>query len=75
MVSRSGELRMQKLKSHLLRTQSLEVLPLKPGVGQYIAIHATLTARDFFHAYFYLQVYSPASFSKASPDFSCVGCG
>ena len=22
--------------------------PLKPGVGQYIAIHATLTARDFF---------------------------
>ena len=26
------------------------VLPLKPGVGQYIAIHATLTARDFFLA-------------------------
>ena len=50
---RSGELRMQKLKSHLVRTQSLCVLPLKPGVGQYIAIHATLTARDFFLAYFY----------------------
>ena len=32
----SGELRMQKLKSHLVRTQSLNVLPLKPGVGQYI---------------------------------------
>ena len=31
----------------------LKVLPLKPGVGQYIAIHATLTARDFFLAYFY----------------------
>ena len=27
-VTRSGELRMQKLKSHLLRTQSLNVLPL-----------------------------------------------
>ena len=53
MVPRSGELRMQKLKSHLVRTQSLNVLPLKPGVGQYIAIHATLTARDFFLAYFY----------------------
>ena len=24
------------------------VLPLKPGVGQYMAIYATLTARDFF---------------------------
>ena len=27
--------------------------PLKPGVSQYIVIHATLTARDFFVAYFY----------------------
>ena len=35
--SRSGELRTQKLKSHLVRTQSLNVLPFKPGVGQYIA--------------------------------------
>ena len=48
-----GELRTQKLKSHLVRTQSLNVLPFKPGVGQYIVIHATLTARDFFFAYFY----------------------
>ena len=37
-VPRSGELRMQKLKSHLMRTQSLKVLPLKLGVSQYIAI-------------------------------------
>ena len=49
----SGELRTQKLKSHLLRTQSLKVLPLKPGVGQCIAVHATLTAGDFFLAKFY----------------------
>ena len=41
---RSGELRKQKLKLHLVRTQSLNVLPLKPGIGRYIAIHATLTA-------------------------------
>ena len=42
---------MQKLESHLLRTQSfLKFLPLKPGVGQYIATHATLTAREFFLA-------------------------
>ena len=45
---------MQKLKSHLLRTQSFKVLPLKPWVGQYIAIYAMLTARDFSLATFYL---------------------
>ena len=42
-----------KIKSHLVRTLSLNVFPLKPGVGQNIAIHATLTVRDFFLAYFY----------------------
>ena len=52
---RSGELRTQKLRSHLVRTQSLNVLPLKPRVGQCIAIHATLTANDFLLAYFYLS--------------------
>ena len=51
-------------------TQSLNVLPLKPGVGQYIAIHATLTASDFLLAYFTL----PVNLSAFSPDFSCVGC-
>ena len=48
-----GELWMQKLKSHLVRTWSLNVLPLKPGVSWYIPIRAMLTARDFFLAYFY----------------------
>ena len=67
---RSGELRTQKLKSHLARTQSLNVLPLKPRVGQYIAIHATLTARDFFLAYFYTSCPFTCIFSKTSPNFS-----
>ena len=71
----SGELRMQKLKSHLVRTQSLNVLPLMPGIGQYIAIHATLAARDFFLAYFYPSGPFTCIFSKTSPNFSCVGCG
>ena len=71
---RSGELRMQKLKSHLVRTQSLNVLPLWPGVDQFIATHATLTARDFFLAYFYTSGPFTCIFSKTSPDFSCVGC-
>ena len=72
---RSGELRTQKLKSHLVRIQSLNVLPLEPGVVQYIAIHATPTARDFFLAYFYSSSLFTCIFSKTSPDFSCVGCG
>ena len=80
--SRSGELRTQKLKSHLVRTQSLNVLPIKPGVGQYIAIHATLTARDFFLAYFYPSGNLPAFFQNLYQFFpvlavantgSCVG--
>ena len=49
----SGELRTQQLKSHLVRTQSLNALPLKPAVGRYIAIHGTFTAWNFFLAYFY----------------------
>ena len=67
---RSGELWTQKLKSHLVRIQSLNVLPLKPGVSQYIAIHATLTARDFFLAYFYTSGPFTCIFAKTSPDFS-----
>ena len=59
---------MQKLKSHLVRTQSLNVLPFKPGVGQYIAIHATLTARDFFLAYLYTSVPFTSILSKTSPE-------
>ena len=66
---RSGELRTQKLKSHLVRTQSLNVLPLKPWVGQYIAIHATLTARNFFLTYFYPSGRFTCIFSKTSPNF------
>ena len=73
--SRSGELRTQKLKSNLLRTQSLKVLRLKPEVGQYAAIYATLTDRDFFLANFYPSGPFTCIFSKTSPNFSCVGYG
>ena len=59
--------RTQKLKSHLVRTQSYNVLPLQPGVGRYIAIHDTLTARDFFLANFYLSGPFTCIFSKPLP--------
>ena len=68
-MPRSGELRTQKLKSHLVRTQTLNVLPLKPGVGQRIAIHATLTAKDVFLAYFYISGPFTCIFSKLLPIF------
>ena len=73
-LPRSGELRTQKLKSHLVRTQSSHGLPLKPGVGQYIAIHATPTARDFILAYFYPSSPFNCIFPKPLPSFSCVIC-
>ena len=62
--SRSGELRTQKLKSHQVRTQSWHVLSFKPRLGQYVAIHATLTARDFFLAISSVPVHSPVFFQK-----------
>ena len=66
---RSGEPQTQKLKSHLLRTQSLKVLALKPGVHQYIAVYAMLTARNFFLANFYPSCPFICIFSKTSPEF------
>ena len=58
-----------EIKPHLLRTQSIKGLPLKPGIDQYIAIRATFTARDFFLASFY--TFSPFTciFSKTSRKF------
>ena len=62
----SGELRTPKLKSHLLRTQSLKVLPLKPGVGPYIAIHTMLT--EGFRPFRSIHLH----FSKTSRVFSVL---
>ena len=71
-----GELRTQKLKSHLLRTQSLKVLPSKPGVSQYRAVRATLTAGDFFLADFYPSgPFTCIFFPKLLPSSSCVSFG
>ena len=71
---RIRELRTQKLKSHLTRTQSLKVLPLKPGVGQYIAMHAALTAMDFFFVNLYPSGPFTCIFSNLSRIFPRVSC-
>ena len=50
----------------------LKVLPLKPGVDQYIAMHATFTARGFFLANSYPSSPFTCIFSKTSPKiFLC----
>ena len=73
--TRNGELRAQNLKYHPLIRRSLKVFPLKPGVGQCIALYATLTARDSSSLISTLPVHSPAFFRKtaASNTASCVG--
>ena len=63
-------LRIQKLRTRLLRTQNSKVSPFKPGVGQNIALHASPTTRDFF-----LEQFLPSQsihlhyFSKPLPRF------
>ena len=64
-----------RLKSHLTRTQSLKDLPEKPRVGQHIAMHATLTARNFFLANFYTSGPFICIFPKPLLSFTCVSCG
>ena len=76
----SGELWTQKLKSHLVRTQSLNVLPLKPGVGQCIVY----TNRQWFlpclflpfqsiHLYFFQNLSWFFPVLAVANTGSCVG--
>ena len=60
----SGELRTQKLKSHLERTQSLNVLPLKPGVGQHMPYTLRLLSGISSLLISTLPVHLPAFFPK-----------
>ena len=78
----SREFKTQKLKSHLMRTQSLKVLPFKSRVGQYIAMYATLLPGISSLLISTLPVHSPAfcqNLSRVLPVLvvantgSCVG--
>ena len=55
----------------VLSTENLKlanVLPLKPGVGQNIALHASSAARNVFPVlYSTLMVHSPSFFSSPNP--------
>ena len=57
-------LRRQKLQTYLLRTQ-----PLEPGVGQYMTMYASPTARDVFLANFYRSSPFTCIFFQTSPEF------
>ena len=58
-----------EIKVSSVENKELKGLLLKPGVGQYIATHATLTARDFLLSYFYSSCPFTCIFSKTSPRF------
>ena len=65
----SGVLWMRKLKTHLLRTQSSKVLPLRPGLGQKVDLHAWTPAWNLFLANFYLPSPFTFIFFQTSPKF------
>ena len=65
---RSGVLRTQKLKTHLLIIQSSKVFLLSLEQVR-IAMHATPAARDLFLANFYPSGPFTRIFSKTSPEF------
>ena len=60
------------IKFQLSRTQTLNVLPFKPGAGPCIAMHVTPTARDFFLANYYPSGPFTCIFSNPLPFFSPV---
>ena len=72
LLDRSRELRTQKLRSPSAENAELKVLALKSGEGQYIAIYATLTARDFFLDNFYPSGPFICICPKSLKSFSCV---
>ena len=61
-----------EIKVFTVENRELKVLLSKPGVGKYIAIHATLTAREFFLANFYPSSPFTGIFPKTLPSFSSV---
>ena len=69
---RSWELRTQKLKSHLVRTQSFNVLSLKPGVGQLQPYMLRSLPEISSLLISTLPVHSPAFFPKSLPIFPAL---
>ena len=65
-----------EIKVPSVENQSLKVFTLKPEAVQYIdlAMHATLTARDFFFADFYTPAPFTHTFPKPFPRSYCVSC-
>ena len=66
---RSGELRTQILKFHLMRTQSLYALPLKPGVVSILLCMLRLLSGIPSLLISTLPVHSPAFFKNLSKLF------
>ena len=75
-ILRSRELRTQKLKSHLVGTQSLNVLPLKLASSRSVYSHTCYAYRQEFLPCLFLPFRSiHLHFFQTSPNFSRVSCG
>ena len=74
LCTRSGVLRTQKLRCPLsCEPSATNVLPLKPGVGQNIAMHASPTTRNFFLVLISTFSVRLSSFLfKSSPKWDCL---
>ena len=81
---RSVVLQLQKLKTHLFRTQSSEVLPSKPGIGRYkpcmVRLFPTISFTWLISGLpVHPPAFSPQNLSRVFPLFvvantgSCVG--
>ena len=58
-----------EIKEPSVENQSSNVLSLKPGIGQYIAMHDTPSARDFYPPGPFICI-----FPKPLPSFPGVSC-
>ena len=68
-VTRSLVVRTQKLVPPVENPELTDVLPLKPGVCQNIATHASPTARNFFRVRIStFQIHSPSFFPNLLPS-------
>ena len=75
-VSRGGELRTQKLKSHLFLNTELKDSPFKAWSRSVYSYPCYAYCQGFLLRYFHTSlVHSPACFPKPLPSFSCVDCG
>ena len=71
-----GVMQMQKLRSLCWEHRAVKVFPLKPGVGQNTATHASPAALNFLLVLIStLLVHSPTLLFSTAYILNCISCG